>query len=222
MGPGGFDMQQIFAAAQQAMSAQQELANSEVTGTAGNGAVRAVVSGVGQLLDLTIDPSVVDAADPAETASTIADLVLAAVRDAWDSVIDLQQRQLGALGGGLGGGPGGGFGGPPAGFDLSSLGLPSFGGELGGALDEDEDDEDFDDDEDDADEQLARGEQSAPGEKPAPGADGRLCTKASSSTSSMSSAGCRAWARRAPSASRSTCSQPIPMTSGGSLPRSPR
>jgi len=37
MGPGGFDMQQIFAAAQQALSAQQELANSELVGTAGNG-----------------------------------------------------------------------------------------------------------------------------------------------------------------------------------------
>src|SRR5450432_3652276 len=149
MGPGGFDMQQIFAAAQQALSAQQELANSEVTGTAGNGAVRAVVSGVGQLIDVTIDPSVIDPADPAETASTIADLVLAAVRDAWDSAIDLQQRQLGALGGGLGGG----FGGLPGGgggFDLSSLGLPGLGG--GGALgfeaDEDDDDE-LEDDEDD-------------------------------------------------------------------------
>ena len=40
MGPGGFDMQQIFAAAQQALSAQQELANSEITGTAGGGARR--------------------------------------------------------------------------------------------------------------------------------------------------------------------------------------
>jgi nucleoid-associated protein EbfC len=149
MGPGGFDMQQIFAAAQQAMSAQQELANSEVTGTAGGGAVRAVVSGVGQLLDVTIDPSVIDPADPAETAATIADLVLAAVRDAWDSAVDLQQRQLGALGGGLGGG----FGNAPGGFDLSSLGLPSFGGEIGLEYDEDdEDDEDEDDDEDDEDE----------------------------------------------------------------------
>ena len=109
-----------------------------------------MVSGVGQLIDVTIDPSVIDPADPAETAATIADLVLAAVRDAWDSAVDLQQRQLGALGGGLGGG----FGGPPAGFDLSSLGLPNLGGqpglEYGADEDEDdgEDDEDFDDEED--------------------------------------------------------------------------
>jgi DNA-binding protein YbaB len=145
MGPGGFDMQQIFAAAQQALSAQQELANSEVIGTAGGGAVRAVVSGVGQLIDLSIDPGVIDPADPAETASTIADLVLAAVRDAWDSAVDLQQQQLGALGGGLGGAPGG-FGGVPSGFDLSSLGLPSFGGQPALEDDEEEDDEDLDDD----------------------------------------------------------------------------
>ena len=148
MGPGGFDMQQIFAAAQQALSAQQELANSEVTGTAGGGAVRAVVSGVGQLLDVTIDPSVIDPADPAESAATIADLVLAAVRDAWDSAVDLQQRQLGALGGG--------FGGAPAGFDLSSLGLPSFGGPLG--LAGDEDDEDDEDEDEDFDEGEGEGE----------------------------------------------------------------
>ena len=158
MGPGGFDMQQIFAAAQQALSAQQELANSEVTGTAGGGAVRAVVSGVGQLLDVTIDPSVIDPADPAETAATIADLVLAAVRDAWDSAVDLQQRQLGALGGG--------FGGPPAGFDLSSLGLPSLG-QPGLAYDEDEDDEDDEDfDEDDKDEDNDDRPAGAPHDEP--------------------------------------------------------
>ena len=153
MGPGGFDMQQIFAAAQQAMSAQQELANTEVIGTAGSGAVRAVVSGVGPLLDVTIDPSVIDPTDPAETASTVADLVLAAVRDAWDSAIDLQQRQLGALGGGFGGGLPAGLGdalGGGGGFDLSSLGLPGLGGAA--ALDDDEYDDDEDDDEDDEDE----------------------------------------------------------------------
>jgi DNA-binding protein YbaB len=164
MGPGGFDMQQIFAAAQQALSAQQELANSEITGTAGGGAVRAVVSGVGQLLDVTIDPSVIDPADPAETAATIADLVLAAVRDAWDSAVDLQQRQLGALGGGLGGGLGG-FGGPPAGFDLSSLGLPSLG-QPGLEYGEDEDDED--DDEEDEEDEFDDEDQApgAPGDEP--------------------------------------------------------
>jgi hypothetical protein len=135
-------MQQIFAAAQQALSAQQELANSELVGTAGGGAVRAVVSGVGQLLDVTIDPSVIDPTDPAETASTIADLVLAAVRDAWDSAIELQQQQLGALGGGGLGGLSGAIGGG-GGIDLSSLGLPGLSGPI--PFDDDEF-EDFDED----------------------------------------------------------------------------
>ena len=139
MEPGGFDMQQIFQAAQQMqaqlMNAQQALADSEVTGTAGGGAVRAVVSGAGELLDLTIDPSVIDPADPAETAVTVADLVLAAVRDAGRAAADLQQRQLGALSGGV------------PGIDLSGLGLPGLGVGVG----EDED-EDFDEDEDEEDE----------------------------------------------------------------------
>jgi DNA-binding protein YbaB len=148
MGPGGFDMQQIFAAAQQALSAQQELANSELVGTAGGGAVRAVVSGVGQLLDVTIDPSVIDPTDPAETASTIADLVLAAVRDAWDSAIELQQQQLGALGGGGLGGLSGALGGG-GGIDLSSLGLPGLGQVAFDDDEDDDDDDEYDDDEDD-------------------------------------------------------------------------
>jgi nucleoid-associated protein EbfC len=139
MEPGGFDMQQIFAAAQQMQaqlaSAQQALADSEVTGTAGGGAVRAVVSGAGELLDLTIDPSVVDPADPAETTATIADLVLAAVRDAASAAADLQQRQLGAISGSV------------PGFDMSGLGLPGAGVQAAVEDDDYDDDEDDDDDE---------------------------------------------------------------------------
>jgi len=145
MEPGGFDMQQIFAAAQQMQeqlaSAQQALADSEVTGTAGGGAVRAVVSGAGELLDLTIDPSVIDTADPAETAATVADLVLAAVRDAARAASDLQQRELGAISGGV------------PGLDLG-LGMPGAAVQAG-VEDDDydyDDEEDEDDDEDDDDE----------------------------------------------------------------------
>jgi nucleoid-associated protein EbfC len=149
MEPGGFDMQQIFAAAQQMQeqlaSAQQALADSEVTGTAGGGAVRAVVSGAGELLDLTIDPSVIDPADPAESAATVADLVLAAVRDAARAASDLQQRELGAISGGV------------PGLDLG-LGVPGAAVQAGVEDDDydydDEDDEDEEEeDEDDDDEQ---------------------------------------------------------------------
>ena len=107
----GMDMQQLLAAAQQMqeqlMNAQQELAETEVTGTAGGGLVTAKVNGQGELTDLTIAAAAIDAGDAEETAQTIADLVLAAVRDAYRAAGDLQQQKMGPLAGGLGGGLGG-------------------------------------------------------------------------------------------------------------------
>ncbi len=126
------DMQQLFAAAQQMqeqlMNAQQALADAEVTGTAGGDLVRATVNGQGELLDLSIQPAAVDTDDAEETARTIADLVLAAVRDAYRAAEDLQQQQMGPFaaamqGGGMPGMPGGGGLDLPGGLDLSSLGL---------------------------------------------------------------------------------------------------
>jgi nucleoid-associated protein EbfC len=133
------DMQQLFAAAQQMqeqlMNAQQTLADAEVTGTSGGGLVKATVNGQGELMDLTIEPAAVDTDDAEETARTIADLVLAAVRDAYRSAEDLQQQQMGPFaaamqGGGLPGMPGmpGGLD-LPSGLDLSGLGLGAGGHE---------------------------------------------------------------------------------------------
>src|SRR5258708_31888245 len=124
------DMQQLFAAAQQMqeqlMNAQQALADAEVTGTAGGGLVKATVNGQGELMDLSIEAAAVDTDDPEETARTIADLVLAAVRDAYRSAEDLQQQQMGPFapamsGRGMPGMPGGLN--LPSGLDLSGLGL---------------------------------------------------------------------------------------------------
>jgi nucleoid-associated protein EbfC len=121
------DMQQLFAAAQQMqeqlMNAQQALADAEVTGTAGGGLVKATVNGQGELMDLSIEATVVDPADPEETARTIADLVLAAVRDAYRSAEDLQQQQMGPFAAAMqGGGMPGGLN-LPGGLDLSGLGI---------------------------------------------------------------------------------------------------
>lgn len=104
MQPGGVpDMQQILAQAQkmqeQLMSAQEDLANAETTGTAGGGLVTATVTGAGELKSLTIDPEVVDPED----VETLADLVVAAVRDASTSAQQLAQERMGPLAGGLGG-----------------------------------------------------------------------------------------------------------------------
>jgi len=79
------------------MSAQQELADAEVEGTAGGGLVTATVNGQGELVDLVISAAAIDAADPAETAQSVADLVLAAVRDAYRAAGELQQEKMGPL-----------------------------------------------------------------------------------------------------------------------------
>lgn len=106
-------MQQLLAAAQQMqdqlMNAQQELADAVVEGSAGGGLVTAKVNGQGDLVDLKISPAAIETTDPDETAQTIADLVLAAVRDANRAAADLQAEKMGPLASGIGafGGPGG-------------------------------------------------------------------------------------------------------------------
>jgi DNA-binding YbaB/EbfC family protein len=121
--PGSqMDMQQLLAAAQQVqsqlMNAQRELAGTRIEGSAGGGLVKAVVNGQGELVDVTISPAAIDPGDPADTAQTVADLVLAAVRDAYRMAAELQQEKMGPLAAGLGGGE------PP--------GIPGLGELFGG------------------------------------------------------------------------------------------
>lgn len=137
MDPGGqLNMQQLLAEAQkmqqQLMSAQEELAVVEIQGTAGGGLVTATVNGQGELTDLTIAPEAVEGGEPAETAETVADLVLAAIRDATSKVSSLQQEKMGPLAVGLGGLPGlGGGGMPGAGGEPGPGSVPGLGGEPG-------------------------------------------------------------------------------------------
>ena len=118
------------------MNAQQALADAEVTGTAGGGLVKATVNGQGELMDLTIAAAAVDTDDPEETARTIADLVLAAVRDAYGQPTlgggGRDEYAAAMQGGGLPGGLN-----LPSGLDLSGLGIGAPGGS-----DEDPDDPD--------------------------------------------------------------------------------
>lgn len=104
MRPGGPpNMQQLMKQAQkmqqQMLAAQEELASAEVEGSAGGGMVKATVTGAGDLVSLTIDPSVVDPED----VETLTDLVVAAVRDANRAVQELQAEKMGPVTGGLGG-----------------------------------------------------------------------------------------------------------------------
>jgi DNA-binding YbaB/EbfC family protein len=133
MEPGGqLDMQQLFAAAAQMQSqllnAQQQLAETEIEGTAGGGLVKVTISGQGELVDVTIAKEAIDPGDPAETASTLADLVLAASRDAYRELADVQADLMGPLAGSLGGPGGTGSGGTGMPGVPGLPGLPGFPG----------------------------------------------------------------------------------------------
>jgi DNA-binding YbaB/EbfC family protein len=97
------NMQQLMKQAQQMqqqlMTAQAELADAEVQGSAGGGLVTATVTGTGELLALTINP---EAVDPQDT-ETLADLIVAAVGDASTAASELAQQKMGPLAGGVGG-----------------------------------------------------------------------------------------------------------------------
>ncbi|WUK75406.1 YbaB/EbfC family nucleoid-associated protein [Kribbella sp. NBC_00359] len=127
-GAGGFDMSNLLAQAQamqnQLMEAQADLESQEIEGSAGGGLVTALVSGTGELLSLNIKP---EAVDPDDT-ETLADLIVAAVRDASENAKEAAARAMGPLAGGLPGFGGGadvpGAGGP-AGFSLPGASAPA-------------------------------------------------------------------------------------------------
>jgi nucleoid-associated protein EbfC len=91
---------QAQAMQQQLLAAQQELAETQIQGTAGGDLVTATVTGAGELIGLVIKP---EAVDPEDT-ETLADLVLAAVRDATQRSQAVAAAKLGPLTGGLGAG----------------------------------------------------------------------------------------------------------------------
>jgi DNA-binding YbaB/EbfC family protein len=134
-------MQQIFAAAAQMQSqfvnAQERLAETEVAGTAGGGLVKVTLNGDGELTDLVIAKEVIEPGEPEETVQTVADLVLAACRDAYRALGDVREKAMGPLAGGLLSGLGGlgglagmgGAPGAPGGPAIPGIpGLPGFGG----------------------------------------------------------------------------------------------
>ncbi len=103
MFPGGTpDMSELLAQAQrmqeQLIATKDELAESRVEGSAANGLVTATVTGTGDLVALAIKP---EAVDPEET-EMLADMVVAAVRDASEQASQLASDRLGPLTGGMG------------------------------------------------------------------------------------------------------------------------
>jgi DNA-binding YbaB/EbfC family protein len=100
--PDGMDMnallQQAAQMQEQMQQAQEEMVNTEFTGSSGGDLVEATLNGAGELVALTIAPS---ACDPEDTES-LADLVIAAVRDASHKVAAMAEAKFGGMTQGLG------------------------------------------------------------------------------------------------------------------------
>jgi hypothetical protein len=82
---------------QEMLRVQNELAVTNVDGSAGGGVVKAVVTGKQELVSVTIDPSAVDPAD----VEMLQDLIVAAVNDALRAARELGETKMAAVTGGL-------------------------------------------------------------------------------------------------------------------------
>ena len=95
---GMADLQRMAQQMQQNMArVQAELEATQVDGSAGGGVVSATVTGNGELVSVTIDPSAVDPDD----VEMLQDLVVAAVNDALRASRELAEEKMAAVTGGL-------------------------------------------------------------------------------------------------------------------------
>ena len=104
-GAGGFDMNALLQQAQQMQeqleSAQQKLAETTVDGTVAGGAVTVRVNGIGELVGVDIKTGSFDG-NEADDLSDLADMIVAAYRDAKAQADALAGQALGPLAGGGG------------------------------------------------------------------------------------------------------------------------
>ncbi len=103
------NMQQMLKQAQKMQQkfqqAQEELKDKEFTGSSGGGVVEATVNGQGQVLDLSIDPEVVDPED----VGMLQDMILTAIQNATEEADQAREDampEMGLPGGGDMGGLG--------------------------------------------------------------------------------------------------------------------
>jgi DNA-binding YbaB/EbfC family protein len=95
---GMANLQRMAQQMQQDMArVQSELEAAQVDGSAGGGVVNATVTGKGEVVSITIDPSAVDPSD----VEMLQDLVVAAVNDALRASRDLAEEKMAAVTGGL-------------------------------------------------------------------------------------------------------------------------
>ncbi len=95
------DMNKLMKQAQQMQSKmakmQEELEKKTLEATAGGGAVKVVVNGKQELVDLQIDP---DAVDP-DDVEMLEDLVLAAVNQGMREIQEMVNNEMGKVTGGM-------------------------------------------------------------------------------------------------------------------------
>ncbi len=101
-GFGGLgDMAKLMKQAQKMQSdmveAQKELEESRVEATSGGGVVKAVVSGKGKLVSVTINPDVVDPAD----VEMLQDLIVSAIREAEEKAEAIELDKMQSMTGGM-------------------------------------------------------------------------------------------------------------------------
>jgi len=97
--PKGFGdmMKQIQKMQVKMEEVQKELENKRVEGTSGGGMVKVIANGKQEILEIKIDPEVVNKED----VEMLEDLVLAAVNQAREKSVEVQNDEMAKLTGGL-------------------------------------------------------------------------------------------------------------------------
>ena len=90
-------LQQVAQMQEQMAKAQEELANETVEASAGGGMVTVVATGGLEIKEIRIAPEAIDPDDP----EMLADMIVAAVNEALDTLEKKQQEMMGPLAGGL-------------------------------------------------------------------------------------------------------------------------
>ena len=98
-------MQQATKMQEQMQSAQADLADKQVTATAGGGKVTVVANGAGDVISIKIDKSIIDPED----VEMLEDLILTGVQKAITEGKELAQSEMSKLTAGMGLPPGMGF-----------------------------------------------------------------------------------------------------------------
>ena len=98
-GFGGGNMQALMKQAQklqsEALKAQEEVEASEIEGLASGGLVKVVINGKNEVLEVSIDPDIVDPED----VEMLEDLIMVALNDANDKLAALKSQKMGKFGG---------------------------------------------------------------------------------------------------------------------------